>query len=60
MALIGIALFFCLGSAGSYEAGTLSLGAFLGYSGGSVAVVWASFAAIDKIERQQAGKNERK
>ena len=49
--LIALALFFCLGSAGGYEAGKLSLGAFLACSGGSVAVVWASFSAINKIER---------
>lgn len=58
--LIVLALFFCLGSTGGYEAGKLSLGAFLACSGGSVAVMWASFSAINKIERRESEKNERK
>lgn len=58
-ALITLALFFALGSAGGYDAGILSSGGFLACSAGSVAVIWASFKAIDKIERGEAGKNAR-
>lgn len=60
VALIALALFFALGSAGGYDAGTLSLGGVLACSAGSVAVIWASFKAIDKIERGEAGENARK
>ena len=59
VALIALALFFALGSAGGYEAGALSLGCALACFAGSVAVVWASFAVIDKMERGEADKNAR-
>lgn len=59
-ALITLALFFALGSAGGYDTGTLSLGGFIACSAGSAAVIWASFKAIDKIERGEAGENARK
>lgn len=54
IALIVLALFFLLWSVGADEAGLLSSGAFLCCSGGSVAVMWAAGAAIDKIERGES------
>ena len=45
------AYFFLLGCVGGYEAGKILTPELLACCGGSVAVVWASLAAIDKIER---------
>lgn len=57
--LPALALVFFLGSAGGYEAGKLSLGAFLGCSAGSAAVLWASFYCIERIERGSNGKKRK-